>query len=162
MNVLFDINVVLDIVGNRLPFYGDSHAALLKTVEIGATPMLAMHAFPTLYYLLGSVETRAVRVELMEWIFETFGVAEEGGSELSATRGYGINDFEDALVAAAAVSAGCDCIITRNIKDFAESPVRAISPTDFLEEKKRCGEMTAVNLAPSLQSSAMKRRFNNE
>lgn len=30
MNVLFDINVVLDIVGNRLPFYGDSHAALLK------------------------------------------------------------------------------------------------------------------------------------
>ena len=95
-------------------------------------------------------------------IFETFGVADEGGSELSAARGYGINDFEDALVAAAAVSAGCDCIITRNIKDFAESPVRAISPTDFLEEKKRCGEMTAVNLAPSLQSSAMKRRFNNE
>ena len=84
MNVLFDINVVLDIVGNRLPFYGDSHAALLKTVEIGATPMLAMHAFPTLYYLLGSVETRAVRAALMEWIFETFGVAEEGASDLSA------------------------------------------------------------------------------
>ena len=98
----------------------------------------------------------------VHFIVDTFEVAQEGVAELTAARSYGMTDFEDALVAAAAVSAGCDCIITRNIKDFAESPVRAISPTDFLEEKKRCGEMTAVNLAPSLQSSAMKRRFNNE
>ena len=53
MKILFDVNVVLDIVGNRLPFYGDSHASLLKAAEIGATILLAVHAYPTLYYLLG-------------------------------------------------------------------------------------------------------------
>ena len=136
MKILFDVNVVLDIVGNRLPFYGDSHAALLKAAEVGATILLAVHAYPTLYYLLGTAETRAVRADLMEWVFDTFEVAQEGVAELMAARSYGMPDFEDALVAAAAVSAGCDCIITRNAKDFVASPVRAVSPTDFLKERE--------------------------
>ena len=133
MKVLFDVNVVLDIVGNRSPFYGDSHAALLKAAEVGATILLAVHTFPTLYYLLGATETRAVRADLMEWVFDTFEVAQEGVAELTAARSYGMSDFEDALVAAAASSAGCDCIVTRNVKDFAGSPVRVVSPADFLK-----------------------------
>ena len=133
MKVLFDINVVLDIVGNRAPFHGDSHAALLKAAEVGATILLAVHAYSTLYYLLGAAETRAVRTDLMEWVFDTFEVAQEGTAELTAVRSYGMSDFEDALVAAAASSAGCDCIVTRNVKDFAGSPVRVVSPADFLK-----------------------------
>ena len=137
MKVLFDVNVVLDIVGNRSPFYGDSHAALLKAAEVGATILLAVHAYSTLYYLLGAEETRAVRADLMEWVFDTFEVAQEGVAELMAARSYGMPDFEDVLVAAAAVSTGCDCIITRNTKDLVASPVRAVSPTDFLKECKK-------------------------
>ena len=132
MKVLFDINVVLDIVGRRLPFYEDSKAAFLKTIERGAKPMLALHAYPTLYYLLGCPETQAARDAAMEWIFDEFEAASEGPVELSAARSYEMNDFEDALVAAAASSAGCDYIITRNVKDFKGSPVRVESPTDFL------------------------------
>jgi hypothetical protein len=133
MKVLFDINVVLDIVGKRLPFYEDSRAAFLKSVELGAKPMLALHAYATLYYLLGSPDTRAARDAAMEWIFEEFDAASEGEAELTAARSYGMSDFEDALVVAAASSAGCDCIITRNVKDFVGSPVRVVSPTDFLK-----------------------------
>lgn len=135
MKVMFDINVVLDIVGRRHPFYDDSRAAFLKAVEIDASPMLAVHAYPTLFYLLGAIETRAVRPDLMEWIFSAFDVAKEGPAELTAARGYGIGDLEDALVAAAAESAGCDCIVTRNANDFASSPVRALSPTEFINKK---------------------------
>lgn len=132
MKVLFDINVVLDIVGKRLPFYEDSKDAFLKTIERGAKPMLALHAYPTLYYLLGCPETRGARDAAMEWVFEEFEAAAEGPAELSAARSYGMEDFEDALVAAAAASAGCDIIVTRNVKDFKGSPVRVASPTDFL------------------------------
>ena len=94
MKVLFDINVVLDIVGKRLPFYEDSRAAFLKSVERGAKPMLALHAYATLYYLLGSPDTRAARDAAMEWIFEEFDVASEGEAELTAARSYGMSDFE--------------------------------------------------------------------
>ena len=134
MKILFDINVVLDIVGMRHPFYKDSKAAFLKSIELGAKPMLALHTYPTLYYLLGSLDTPAARDVAMEWIFEEFDAASEGAAELTAARNYGMADFEDALVLAAAVSAGCDCIITRNVRDFAKSPVRVLSPTDFLKE----------------------------
>ena len=132
MKVLFDINVVLDIVGKRIPFYEDSKAAFLKAIERGAKPMLALHAYPTLYYLLGCPETRAVRDAAMEWIFEEFDAAAEGVTELSKARSYGMEDFEDALVVVAASSAGCDYIVTRNVKDFGGLPVRVVSPTDFL------------------------------
>ena len=43
-----------------------------------------------------------------------------------------MTDFEDAVVAAIAESAGCSVIITRNITDFSQSPVSAITPEEFI------------------------------
>jgi hypothetical protein len=39
-----------------------------------------------------------------------------------------MNDFEDAVQAACAERIGADYIVTRNLKDFAKSPVQAILP----------------------------------
>ena len=44
-------------------------------------------------------------------------------------------DFEDALQSVAAERIKADYIITRNIKDFDNSNVRALSPEDFLNLK---------------------------
>jgi hypothetical protein len=44
-----------------------------------------------------------------------------------------MNDFEDALVATVAEVTGSDYIVTRNVPDFAGSPVPAITPAEFLE-----------------------------
>jgi hypothetical protein len=43
-----------------------------------------------------------------------------------------MTDFEDAVLACAAHLAGAQAIITRNLRDFAKSPVRAYTPTQFL------------------------------
>jgi hypothetical protein len=132
MKVLFDINVVLDIVGSRQPFYDNSRSAFLKVIESGAEPYLAIHAYPTIYYLLGAAATRAKRKGAMGWVFDSFSVASAGRRELAVARSLDMPDFEDALVASAAASAECDLILTRNVDDFAASPVKAISPTEFL------------------------------
>lgn len=132
MKVLFDINVVLDIVGSRKPFYDDSRAAFLSVIESGAEPCLAIHAYPTIYYLLGAAATRAKRKRAMGWVFGSFSVAGAGERELAVARSLDMPDFEDALVASAASSAGCDLILTRNVEDFAASPVKAMSPSAFL------------------------------
>ena len=132
MRVMFDINVVLDIVGTRKPFYDDSKSAFLKVVESGELPFLAIHAYPTIYYLLGSASTRAQRDGAMAWVFGSFCVAGAGQHELDAARNLSMPDFEDALVVSSALTAGCDLILTRNVVDFAASPVKAVSPTDFM------------------------------
>ena len=56
------------------------------------------------------------------------------GGALAASVKYA-SDFEDAMVAAAAVSAGCDVIVTRNAGHFTGSPVPAVSPEEFVAER---------------------------
>ncbi len=41
-------------------------------------------------------------------------------------------DFENAVTAAAASRARCVAIVTRNLRDFRRSPVRALSPTEVV------------------------------
>lgn len=132
MNMMFDINVVLDIVARRQPFYESSRAAFLMVVENGDRPCLSAHAFATLYHLLGTVSTRKQREVAMRWIFDSFAVAGLGETEVSAARGYGLPDFEDALVVATAAASKCRCILTRNVRDFRGSVVKAMSPAEFV------------------------------
>lgn len=132
MKALFDINVVLDIVGQRVPFVGAAETAYLHAVEKSGKPFLAAHAYATLFYLLGASTTRKRRDAAMDWVFESFAVAAIGERELVAARSYAMSDFEDAMVSAAAVSADCGLIVTRNGADFENSPVQAVSPEEFL------------------------------
>ena len=41
-------------------------------------------------------------------------------------------DFEDALQVAAASACGARSIVTRNVRDFARSPIPAVTPTEAL------------------------------
>jgi len=134
VKVMFDINVVLDIVANREPFRADSRAAYLRTVENGDEACIAVHAVATLYYLLGDSSTRRKREMAMDWVLSSFKVASAGYAEVSSARALGFADFEDALVTASAAANGCGLIVTRNVKDFAHSPVPIKSPSQFLRE----------------------------
>ena len=132
MKVMFDINVVLDIVAHRLPFYEDSRAAYLKTVGDGDEPCLSVHALATLYYLLGAASTRKQRRAVMDWIFGAFKVAGLSADEVEIARNLGLSDFEDALVVAAAKSSGCRCIVTRNVRDFSRCGMRVADPVGYV------------------------------
>ena len=41
-------------------------------------------------------------------------------------------DFEDAMQYFSAVGEGCNIIITRNIKDFADAKIQVMEPQEFL------------------------------
>ena len=43
-------------------------------------------------------------------------------------------DFEDALQVAAARACGVRYIVTRNVRDYARSPIRAVDPQEALRE----------------------------
>ncbi len=131
MKALFDINVVLDIIGRREPFLEPAEKAYLHASETGGKPFLPAHAYATLFYLLGAAATRKKRQAAMDWVFDSFFVAAIGETEIAAARSYDMPDFEDAMVTAAAASAGCDVIVTRNASHFASSSVPAIAPDEF-------------------------------
>jgi hypothetical protein len=64
--------------------------------------------------------------------FKNFEIAPVNKSLLSRAREFLIADFEDGVVASLAESTKCEYIITRNVIDFKESPIPAITPFDFL------------------------------
>lgn len=52
----------------------------------------------------------------------------------SALNSEGFKDIEDCVISECALSADADYIITRNVKDFSESKVKAITPEEFLQK----------------------------
>lgn len=61
-------------------------------------------------------------------------IVPEGKPKFLQARSLTFSDFEDAVVASAAQLAGCERIVTRNVADFAGSPVPAVTPEELLAD----------------------------
>ena len=59
-------------------------------------------------------------------------VGEDDARVFSAANNTGFPDFEDAMQYESAMSAGLDCILTRNPKDFKNARLVVCSPAEFL------------------------------
>ena len=44
-----------------------------------------------------------------------------------------MTDYEDAVMAETALRSGCDCIVTRNLKDYKNASIPSYSSSDFLQ-----------------------------
>ncbi|HIS48337.1 MAG TPA: hypothetical protein IAB46_12425 [Candidatus Scybalocola faecigallinarum] len=44
-----------------------------------------------------------------------------------------MTDYEDAVMVETALHSGCDCIVTRNLKDYKNASIPSYSPSDFLQ-----------------------------
>ena len=60
-------------------------------------------------------------------------VAPTSTASAAYAAGLPMRDFEDALQVAAAVACGADTIATRNLRDYAKSPVKADTPANLLK-----------------------------
>jgi predicted nucleic acid-binding protein len=70
----------------------------------------------------------------MDRLLDQLQVGNLDATGLREARGLAFKDFEDAVVAVVAKTYGSDFIVSRNVDDFANSPVPVITPTDFLLE----------------------------
>ena len=126
--VLFDTNVVLDVLLDRQP-YAEASAAVWAAVESGISKgMLAAHAVTTIHYLVRKEMGTAKARRTLTAILRVFEVAAVDGAVIHEALQLPFSDFEDAVTAAAAQLAGCECIVTRDPKGVRGSPVRSLTP----------------------------------
>jgi predicted nucleic acid-binding protein len=126
--ILFDTNVVLDVLLDRQPHVVAS-AEAWAAVETGiAKGMLAAHAVTTIHYLVGKEQGNANAKRTVTAILRVFGVAAVDREVIEEALQLPNSDFEDAVTAAAARLAGCEFIVTRDPKGFRGSPVRCYTP----------------------------------
>ena len=126
--VLFDINVILDILLDRKP-YADASAAAWAAIEAGiADGLLAAHAVTTIHYLARKELGAAKAGRIVSAMLRVFSIAPVDGAVIQEALQLSLSDFEDAVTASAARLAGCECIVTRDPKGFRGSPVRSLTP----------------------------------
>jgi len=126
--VLFDVNVVLDVLLDRRP-HAEASAAIWAAVETGAAEgLLAAHAVTTIHYLIRKDRGTAKAKGIISAILRVFDVAAVDGAVIREAVQLSCTDFEDAVTAAAARQAHCDYIVTRDPRGFRGSPIRTLTP----------------------------------
>lgn len=125
MKVLFDTNIILDVLMNRHPF-ADDGAELMAKVENGSLAgYLCATTITTIFYLIAKDLGAARAHAEMRKLMMLFEIAAINRQVLESALGKHFADFEDAVLHESAKYAGADVIVTRNPKDFkrAEMPV---------------------------------------
>ncbi|MEI6725471.1 MAG: PIN domain-containing protein [Actinomycetes bacterium] len=141
VEALLDLNVILDVMQHREPFYDDS-AAVLAAAETGRlNGLVAAHGVTTLFYLLaryGSPEQ--ARVSTLE-LLSVLTIAPVDGHVIEQALALPYRDLEDAVQMAAARQAGADYLVTRDRAGYAAGPLHALTPAELLALlPKRSGE----------------------
>jgi len=132
MRLMLDLNVLLDVARRREPFYAASAKVLSQAIAGPSVACLPGHALTTLYYIVSKHAGREHAGTLVDWVLAHLEIVPQERIQFVRARNLQFKDFEDAVVASAAEAAGCELIVTRNVADFGGSPVRAVTPEEFL------------------------------
>lgn len=130
--VLVDLNVVLDVLFRREPWYKEA-AVLFSKIESGEhCGLLAAHSVTTLHYLAAKRLGRAKGRTLILDVLQLFEVVSVDGDRLRHALGLDWKDFEDAVQAACAEAGEADYIVTRDKKGFRAATVRVVAPGELV------------------------------
>jgi predicted nucleic acid-binding protein len=130
--ILIDLNVLLDVLQKREPFF-EASAGLLAAVETGQIDgYLAVHSVTSLFYLIqkgnSATDARATITNLLQFI----KIIPVDQSTIEQALNLNFRDFEDAIQMISAVQNKLDCIVTRNVKDYQPALLPVMQPVDFL------------------------------
>ena len=131
--ILFDSDVLLDILAQRQPFVVASAQALNTVVKKQVQGFVSGHAVTNIFYILRrQIGSEAAR-KLIENLLQHIQIASVTNQVIHQALQSPIKDFEDAVTSAAAMSAGLEIIVTRNKADFVASLVPAMLPEELLK-----------------------------
>lgn len=140
--MMFDANVLLDVLLRRQPF-ADPAGQLLSRAEQGDIQgCVCANVVTTIFHLARKAVGLDEARRQVRTILSIFEVAPVTGGVLREAAESNMSDFEDAVVAAAARLVQVDVIATRNERDFANAPVSIYSPTSLLallDASAKCG-----------------------
>jgi hypothetical protein len=129
MKILLDCDVLLDQMLRREPFLPDS-TRIFNACEAGKIHgAIAWHSLANAYYMANEGERALKFFEDLLSFVEVIG----GDTKLALEAIHSsFPDFEDALQSVCAGKFEADFIVTRNVKDYKLSTIKAISPSYFL------------------------------
>ena len=140
MKVLFDTNVILDLLLDRKPFVEYSQDLFAK-VEAGKIEgYIGATTVTTLDYLLKKSLSTKEANKIIKTLLKLFEIASVNRLVLQDAIESGFTDFEDAVLHAAALHCGVQAIVTRDEKGFSKAQIAVYPPEALLSVLSLSGE----------------------
>jgi predicted nucleic acid-binding protein len=128
LRILIDTDVLLDLALDRKP-HADEAARVMDAVQRGSVSgIVAWHTISNLYYILTSFSDRKRAVGFVRELAAIVEVAPTDSTTLDIALSLNMRDFEDAMQVSAALAANAEMIVTRNSRDFRNSPIAVMAP----------------------------------
>ena len=132
--MLIDNNVLVDFALDREDFAPVAEELLNRIEQTSTSAFVAWHTVATFHFLVTRETNRATARAFVVRLTNFLTVVTTGHTELDYALSLPMRDFEDAMQVAAAQVAGVQHIITRDIRDFTNSPIPAITPEQALQD----------------------------
>lgn len=133
MRMLVDTNICLDILQKRPGLFQSSRDALILASSKGYKLYITTATVMDIMYITRKSFSDNVQQRVtVEGFVAAFKLLKISKKDIKYAFSGVMKDFEDAVQAKCAKSHRVNLIITRNIKDFVNSPVKAVTPEDFL------------------------------
>jgi predicted nucleic acid-binding protein len=132
MIVLFDTDVLLDVALKRQPHSRYSGAAI-DLVDAGLIKgFLAWHSASNFFYVSRPKLGRGGVLDFLRHLMLFLEIVPVDSADLQYALRLGLKDFEDSMQVAATTACHAECIVTRNHRDYRDSPIPTIPPAELL------------------------------
>jgi predicted nucleic acid-binding protein len=133
LRVLFDTNVVLDVLLDREP-HVEASARILYRVENGEiSGWLCATTVTTLFYFVAKTAGRDAALTDLKKLFSLFEIATVNRPILEGALDAGFSDYEDAVLHQAALQVDAKAIVTRNSRHFKNAVLPVYTPNELSE-----------------------------
>ena len=134
MNVLIDTCIIIDALQSRKPFDKDAETVFLSVANRRCVGFLTANSVTDIYYLMHkALHSQEETKKILGVLFSLFEILDTCGIDCRKALTSDVSDYEDAVMIEAAARAEIDCIVTRNLKDYAGAPMPVYSPEQFVE-----------------------------
>ena len=134
MRALIDTNVILDVLCDRGGL-SESSSKIFKLSEVGLIEgYISPLSSPNIVYILRKELNTEKTKNIIKRLSMIFKISDLKTGDIQKAADLNFSDYEDALQSVCADRIKADCIITRNIKDFSNSPIPAITPQTAIEK----------------------------
>ena len=134
MNALIDTCIIIDALQSREPFNKDAETIFLSVANRRCVGFLTANSVTDIYFLMHkALHSAAETRKALGILFSLFEIIDTCGIDCRKALTSGVSDYEDAVMIETAARAEIDCIVTRNLKDYAGAPMPVYSPTQLIE-----------------------------
>ena len=133
MGVLVDTNVWLDVLLHRQPFEALSRAMLMACIDDDIPLHVVSTSIMDIFYIMERAHNADAAYRAVESVLTLAAVSPVDAVVCERALDLERPDYEDGIVAAAALADKHDAIVSRDEKAFVDLPIPRFTPQGYLE-----------------------------